>query len=96
MSNNLDGVWNLVLACQTCNRGTNGKFDSTPALQYIERLSKRNEYLILSAHPLRETLIYQTGDTAHARRKFLQANLDAAMQYQSVLWETPALSTHEF
>jgi 5-methylcytosine-specific restriction endonuclease McrA len=96
MSNNLDGVWNLVLACQTCNRGEKGKFDSTPALKYIERLNKRNEYLILSAHPLRETLIYQTGENATMRRQFLQANLDAATQYQSILWETPALSTYEF
>jgi hypothetical protein len=96
MSSNLDGVWNLVLACQPCNRGSKGKFDSTPALNYIERLNKRNEYLILSAHPLRETLILQTGDTPALRRQFLQANLDAAMQYQTVLWDTPALSSHDF
>lgn len=96
MSNNLDGVWNLVLACQPCNRGENGKFDATPSLRYIERLNRRNEYLILSAHPLRETLIHQTGDSPIARRHFLQANLDVATQYQSVLWETPALSTQDF
>ncbi|WP_207953365.1 HNH endonuclease domain-containing protein [Paenibacillus agricola] len=23
---NLNGVWNLVLACKSCNRGANGKF----------------------------------------------------------------------
>jgi hypothetical protein len=96
ISSNLDGVWNLVLACQACNRGPNGKFDSTPALKYIERLYKRNEYLILSAHPLRETLILQTGTTSTQRRHYLQAQLNAAMTYQHVLWETKAQNKFEF
>jgi hypothetical protein len=96
ISNNLDGVWNLVLACQACNRGPKGKFDSTPALKYIERLYKRNEYLILSAHPLRETLILQTGATSTQRRHYLQAQLNAAMTYQHVLWETETQNKFEF
>lgn len=53
----VDQVWNLVLACIGCNRGPGGKFASIPSIQYIERLNRRNEYLIRSAHPLRETLI---------------------------------------
>lgn len=69
---NLDGVWNLVLTCQECNRGENGKFAKLPALKYLERLHTRNEYLISSHHPLRETLISQTGRTEKERIDFLQ------------------------
>jgi 5-methylcytosine-specific restriction endonuclease McrA len=53
----LDQVWNLVLACQSCNRGAMGKFELTPDLGYVARLERRNEYLIASHHPLRETLM---------------------------------------
>ena len=67
----IDGIWNLALACQMCNRGVAGKFDSLPALCYIERLHARNEFLILSHHPLRETLILQTGGDEPTRRAFL-------------------------
>ena len=64
---NLDGVWNLVLACQRCNRE---KLARAPQVKYLERLNTRNNYLISSHHPLRETLIRQTGTTARDRRSF--------------------------
>jgi hypothetical protein len=72
VSDPVDGVWNLVLACQTCNRGGAGIFDRLPQVRYLERLHKRNEFLISSHHPLRETLMLQTGQTEQARRGFLQ------------------------
>jgi hypothetical protein len=34
-----------------------GKFELTPDLGYVARLERRNEYLIASHHPLRETLM---------------------------------------
>lgn len=68
---NLDGVWNLVLACNQCNRGPQGKFDRIPAISLLEQLHQRNEYLIESHHPLRETLINQTGRTTATRVSFL-------------------------
>ncbi len=68
----IDGVANLVLACQECNRGKNGKFDRLPSIDLLERLFKRNEYLISSHHPLRETLIAQTGKNANRRQTYLQ------------------------
>src|SRR5262249_23398057 len=67
----LDGIWNLVLACQSCNRGGGGKFDPVPLARYLERLHRRNEFLIASHHPLRETLMNQTGETEQERRAFL-------------------------
>lgn len=69
---NFDGVWNLVLACQECNRGAGGKFESIPQLPLLQRLHTRNEYLINSHHPLRETLIKQTGKTDSLRAQYLQ------------------------
>lgn len=68
---NLNGVWNLVLSCIDCNRGENGKFAKVPALKYLERLHKRNEFLISSHHPLRETIMRQTGQTETQRAVFL-------------------------
>jgi hypothetical protein len=69
---NLDGIWNLVLACRGCNRGAAGKFARVPQVRFLERLHRRNSYLIDSHHPLRETLMNQTGATEADRRRFLQ------------------------
>jgi 5-methylcytosine-specific restriction endonuclease McrA len=75
----IDGVWNLVLACQNCNRGAGGKFDRMPHRRFLERLHTRNEFLIESHHPLRETLMQQTGQSKSGRQSFLWNNyLDAA------------------
>jgi len=68
---NLDGVWNLVLACKSCNRGTNGKWSKIPARIFLYNLNERNNWLISSHHPLKETIINQTGTTTEKRRKFL-------------------------
>jgi hypothetical protein len=83
---NLDGVWNLVLACQTCNRGPAGKFARVPSLGLLARLHGRNEYLIASHHPLRETLIRQTGATEPERRAFLQARHTTAVSHLVHTW----------
>ena len=68
----INGVANLVLACTDCNRGQQGKFAQLPSIKLLKRLYKRNEYLITSHHPLRETLIAQTGNSSEKRQRFLQ------------------------
>lgn len=68
-----NGVWNLVLACRACNRGVKGKSDRVPAADLVRRLHTRNEFLIRSHHPLRETLIAQTGRTETARRSYIES-----------------------
>jgi hypothetical protein len=85
----INGVANLVLSCRECNRGINGKSDRLPSLPLLERLSRRNEYLIKSYHPLRETLMLQTGFTAEKRNSFLQAVYDCAKTTLITTW-TPA------
>jgi HNH endonuclease len=62
----IDGVWNLVLACPRCN-SWHEKSDRPPARRYVERLLRRNEFLIASDHPLKPTLIAQTGRTKAER-----------------------------
>ncbi len=64
----LNGVWNLVLACKDCNQKKSARL---PEIRYLERLRARNDFLIESHHPLRETLLNQTGTTAEHRHQFL-------------------------
>jgi len=82
----VDGVWNLVLSCRDCNRGTGGKFDRVPTACLLERLHARNEFLIGSHHPLRETLIIQTGATTEARRSFLRDFESRAVRHLIHRW----------
>ena len=87
----VDGVWNLVLACRECNRGSNGKFMKVPTVELLERLYRRNNFLISSHHPLRETLIRQIGSSPVDQRKFLQACHNDAKQALIHEWEAAEL-----
>lgn len=63
---NWDGAWNLMLACPSCNCGAGGKFADIPVAECLDRLNRHSEYFIASHHPLRETLVAQTGATPEA------------------------------
>ncbi|HCG7752842.1 HNH endonuclease domain-containing protein [Vibrio campbellii] len=84
---NVNGVWNLVLACKECNRGENGKFAQVPSVELLRRLHKRNEYFINSHLPLRETMIQQTGKNEQQRSSFLQSQYNSAKQLLIHDWE---------
>ena len=94
----IDGVANLVLACRDCNRGERGKFDRLPSVALLERLYNRNEYLINSHHPLRETLIAQTGNTATNRQSYLQEAYNCSSLYVGITskWEPTPQGTAIF
>ncbi len=83
---NVDGVWNLVLACADCN-GAAGKGAKVPTLNLLERLNRRNEYLIGSNHPLKETIIRQTGRNVAERAAFLQGVNNEAKPKLLHTWE---------
>lgn len=68
----VDGLWNLVLACRDCN-SWQSKSDQPPHARYVERLHRRNEYLIESEPPLRPTIVGQMGTTPEARAQTLLA-----------------------
>jgi hypothetical protein len=85
----IDGVWNLVLACLNCNRGEQGKFTRLPSLRLLKKLMKRNNYLISSHHPLRETLIRQTGPSIDERKLFLQNTYNEAKPILIHTWDPP-------
>ena len=87
VANPVDGVWNLVLACSDCNRGEGGKFARLPSLDLLTRLSRRNDYLISSHHPLRETLMRQAGSSPEDRTSFLQTSYNAAKRILIHTWE---------
>jgi 5-methylcytosine-specific restriction endonuclease McrA len=87
----LDALWNLVLACTDCNRGSNGKFERMPTIHFVERLHKRNEWLIKSHKPLRETLFKLAGRQEKSRKDFLFKVYSEATQYSNPIpWDTPS------
>lgn len=83
---NLNGVWNLVLACQECNRGAQGKFAQVPTLDLLKRLHARNEYFINSKLPLHEAILNQTGHHEQKRRSFLNDQWNAALRCRFHQW----------
>lgn len=83
----VDGVWNLVLSCPLCNRGPGGKSARIPSVRLLERLRKRNEFLISSHHPLRETLIQQTGNDFDSRKRYLEDFYQRALTTLIHPWE---------
>ncbi len=93
---NLDGVWNLVLSCQNCNRGVKGKFANVPSVKLLERLNQRNEYYISSHDPLRETIIAQTGLNPQKRKQFLQTQYNLAKTHAIHEWQPKAQSIEVF
>jgi hypothetical protein len=54
----------------------------------VARLHRRNEFLITSHHPLRETIIAQAGATQALRAGFLQANYSAAVSHRVAQWSS--------
>ena len=64
------------------------KFASIPVTKHLERLHKCNEYLINSHHPLRETLIMQTGFTEDERVNFLKSIDRSAINIMIQRWKT--------
>lgn len=82
-----DGIWNLVLACQACNRGTGGKSDKIPDRTLLERLHRRNEFYVDSKHKLAATIIAQTGAREAARRSFLQVTYQALVEARIHTWK---------
>jgi len=72
--NNINGVWNLVLACKCCNRGVEGKSSHLPSRKLLQRLHARNEYFIQSKLPLHETIVNQTGTQPERRIDFLESH----------------------
>ena len=92
----VDGIWNLVLSCKSCNRGEKGKFAKLPSIKLLERLNKRNEYFCSSHHPLRETIMSQTGNTIEQRKSFLQKCFNEAKGKLIHTWEPIPKDTATF
>ena len=90
-----DCVWNLVLACQRCNRGEQGKLARVPVAALIKRLHERNNWLTDSHHPLRETIVLQTGADEETRASFLRARQRIALDALVHEWQPLERATHD-
>lgn len=66
----LDRVWNLVLACSSCNLRKSGR---NPTNDEVRRLLVRNDAIAQSLYPLRTTLALSMGGakTAEQRTEFI-------------------------
>jgi hypothetical protein len=73
---NIDGIWNLVITCKECNQSKSAKRANEII---IDKLFQRNNYLIDSHHPLRETLINQMGPTLEKRDEFIKKRYEEAL-----------------
>jgi 5-methylcytosine-specific restriction endonuclease McrA len=80
---NHDELWNLVLAHEACNLAKSARL---PSLTYLERLYERNEYYIVSNHPIKRHLITQMGDTPAQRRVFLESKYREAQRVLIHVW----------
>jgi 5-methylcytosine-specific restriction endonuclease McrA len=93
----INGIWNLVLACSDCNRGKDGKFDLLPEMiPLLKRLEKRNNFFAGSHHPLRETIISQTGTGVGPRHDFLQSVFSDASEHILGKWLPEAQGPEAF
>lgn len=77
-----------MLSCKQCNRGQHGKFAQVPSVTFLSRLYRRNEFLNSSHHPLRETIIAQTGKTKYDRANFLKIIDNFAINFLVHRWTT--------
>lgn len=84
---NVDQVWNLVLSCINCNRGTSGKSLKIPNKKYLKILNKRNNWYIKSYRNIGYTIMKQTGENEKDRIKFLETFDTNAFKNIPVRWE---------
>ena len=67
-TNKLNEIWNLVLACKSCNRA---KFNYLPDNTFLNKLIIRNSLnFTASHHPLRESILILTGKNIKERNYF--------------------------
>lgn len=63
----LNGVWNLVVACAPCNLA---KSNRIPTETEVRRLIERNEAILASPHPLRRTVSLLLSSGGHSASSF--------------------------
>ena len=72
---NSNGIWNLVVACKDCNRGSNGKFHTPPDKLYFEKLIDRNILFTQEhKHSLKNTILMSLGATNHMQIRQKMSN----------------------
>ena len=87
----INKLWNLVLACKTCN---SSKSDNLPHSKYLNKLIERNEFLTKSPikykathnkyHLLRTSIVEQTGNSQESRYMFLRLTYAKAQKLTGI------------
>ena len=80
---NIDGYWNLVLACQKCN-GPSEKWDRVADEEFLNKLIKRNEFYIGAKRLIAEIIIQHTGATLTDRLNFLKKHYQLARDFNQI------------
>jgi hypothetical protein len=66
-----------------------------PSARLIEKLHQRNNWLVESHHPLRETIMLQTGLTTEARASFLRSRQHIALDNLIHEWAPAQVATDD-
>lgn len=76
-------IWNLVLADDHCNAN---KADRLPTGAMIDRLIDRNEAIIRSDHPLKESLFEDLGETKTSREETVKREYKRCRKMSPRVW----------
>ena len=92
---NLNGLWNLVLACNKCNLS---KRDLLPQKCLLEKLNIRNEIFATSKHSMLRTVAAYTGQTEPQRKRFLTSVYEEAKSNfnPNAIWMPKVEGGHSF
>jgi 5-methylcytosine-specific restriction endonuclease McrA len=87
----VDRIWNLVLACERCNRQKSSnlpnKDQNSKFPNYLKKLHDKNNALIRSPLPLKESIMQDTGLTETDRVSFLDRTYNKLFSIKPYPWE---------
>ena len=87
----VDRIWNLVLACEKCNRQKSSKMpnkdQNLKAPNYLRKLHDKNNALIKSPLPLKESIMQDTGITERDRASFLDKVYNELFSIKPYSWK---------
>ena len=94
---NINGIWNLVVACRDCNLGTNGKFNQIASEKYYTKLLVRNLCALQEhGHALKSSIQLsmnvQTESALIAKHRQIYAALSSSLSK----WDPPSMEGAEW
>ena len=91
----VDRIWNLVLACEKCNKQKSSnlpnKDQNSKFPNYLQKLHDKNNALIRSPLPLKESIMQDTGSTEKDRVTFLNKIYKELFTIKPFSWEPDSI-----